>query len=413
MPAGVKLAFLVSVMLVLIVITMDMLNSDHHKKVSDVKKTTASDSVLNSGLFQIPRLQIPQTRSSGYILVIHYWEQVTSASRNLQNLQCWAARNQMTVVEPFVTGSYLGVRDPGKLRFSDIYDMNNWTMASNHTLASWDKFIKKAPRNLISVDIRYGATAEEQCNPGLPDFFRQNNFTLVRKVCVYSNRSFTVKELNEEIFGEHNSPSISTVLLNTWRGLGGSRLNLTDIGSCVRPGGEVRSHLYPSQRMIRDVERYVAKYLKTSDYLAVMVRMEKIRKSDLNMTGCFQQTLETWKKMVTDTGSNSTFLAADMGKFGSSTFRKYYIDHLQGQFQDFFKAIYGNSLTMKQWESTFVDVSGIANPVYVSVVQKTLAARAKCLLRVGGGSFQGHAVQLYLDSHGPEERCIYNVCMQS
>ena len=216
MPTGVKLAYLLScstAVLVVMIITINKFNFDQ-KKVSKIHNVeiTASDPLFISGIGR-----------SGYVLVVHYWEQVTCASRNLQNLQCWAARNRMTVVEPFIKGSYLGVSDPEKkflLRFSDIYDMNNWTLASNHTLASWSEFMKKAPRNLIHVGIRYGDAAEENCDLGLPDIFRRKGFTLVREACIHSNRNFTVKEFNKEIFGEHNSPSTSTVLLNTWRGMG-------------------------------------------------------------------------------------------------------------------------------------------------------------------------------------------------
>ena len=89
---------------------------------------------------------------------------MTSASKNLQHLQCWAGGLDIEVVEPFIVGSHLGVRDPLEnypLRFSDLYDMNIWTTASNHTLASWDSFIQKAPRNLIRVEIRWDETADK------------------------------------------------------------------------------------------------------------------------------------------------------------------------------------------------------------------------------------------------------------
>ena len=404
---------LVLLVLVLVVLVMIMVVTQYHKQQLLSYRFAEEQGTWNSGLHA---LHI----ENGYLLTEYYREQMTSASKNLQHLQCWAGGLDMEVVEPFIVGSHLGVRDPldnHLLKFSDIYDMNIWTTASNHTLASWDSFIQKAPRNLIRVEIRWDETADKVDSPNcnlpmkqssVPQYLQQQLFTLVRHVCIHP--PLNVRDFNERVFGEH-WPNMSTVLLNSWRGL--VSLGLHNIGSCVKSGPKVRSYMHTSQRAIKDTETYVAKYLKTSDYLAVMVRMEKVRKSNLDMTGCFQQTLETWKKMVTDTGSNSTFLAADMGRFGSSTFRKYYIDHLQGQFRDFFKTIYGNSLTMKQWESTFVDVSGIENPVYVSGVQKTLAARAKCLLLVGGGSFQGNAMQLYLDSHGPEERCTYSVCMPS
>ena len=79
---------------------------------------------------------------------------------------------------------------------------------------------------------------------------------------------------------------------------------LQDVPSCVKSATEIRPYMRTSQRAIKDAEKYATKYLRTSNYLAVMVRMEKVTRSDLNVTSSFQQTLETWKKMVTDTGSN-------------------------------------------------------------------------------------------------------------
>ena len=360
----------------------------------------------------------------GFALAENYWEQSTSASRNMQYLQCWAGKLNMSVVEPFITTTFTyPPPDRNPVKFSDIFDMEHWTnLSSNHSLVSWEAFLKRAPRNLIQVNIGYSKTGKvEAGDPGqyrqgcpvthrmenLVKFLTQHEFTVVRKICInFVYKSFSMDEFYAEVFGKYE-PSRSTVIFNQWRGIGAGSKRVRIVNSTC---SKVTAHFQMrySQRLVREAEKYALTYMKTTKYIAVMIRVEKIRNLQHNVTDCFHLTLEKWRTMVNDTGINSTFLAADVGKYGSGSF-KYFKDHLQGQFQDFFVGIYGKTLTIKQWESTFEDVSGTENPAYIAALQKTLAACSKCLLHVGGGSFQGNTVRLYMEEHAPEERCMYSV----
>ena len=58
-----------------------------------------------------------------------------------------------------------------------------------------------------------------------------------------------------------------------------------------------------SQRLVREAEKYALTYMKTTKYIAVMIRVEKIRQKH-NVTDCFHLTLEEWRTMVNDTGIN-------------------------------------------------------------------------------------------------------------
>lgn len=373
--------------------------------------------------------------TGGYILSHDYWEQLTSASRNMLSLQCWANRiASMAVVEPFLKKSYLQSpttqREASSLRFSDIYDINHWNSLSWRNryapLITWEEFLERAPRNLITVDIKYGAVHQlpltdkrlymQDCSiksywTSMASFLqKKHNFHVIRKICINfsHDKEFSFDEFRAEIFKDH-TPSTTTVLFNQWRGLGNKRIQVRDSG-CGKITANVEAE--PSKRVIEDAEKYIARYLGTYDYIAILARMEKVKMADgkeLKVTSCFQQTLKYWDKMAQ---KNVTFLSADVGRYGSDSLR-HAKDDLTGVFQEFFDAIYGSKWTVSQWERTFVSVSGLSDPGYIGMLQKVLASRAKCVLFVGGGSFQRSALHLYHKRHSVNNWCINSVtgCM--
>ena len=96
-------------------------------------------------------------------MVQRYWEQLTSVSRDMFTLQCWANKHKMLVVEPFLRASRLSFTCSNQdvktmSKFRDVYDFNYWNALSEK--ASF-MFIRRAPRNLIAVSIEYGAVQQE------------------------------------------------------------------------------------------------------------------------------------------------------------------------------------------------------------------------------------------------------------
>ena len=256
---------------------------------------------------------------------------------------------------------------------------------------------------------------EEHCSPqSIPlagYLTREFNFETVRKVCIKfaKDKDLTLEEFSQQIFGSYQ-PGNSTVVIDTWRGLGKFRGQVIGTG-CKEYTSKIHlDMLHPSQHMANVAERYVSSYL-SPDYVAVMVRMEKALHVNRNATHCFRQTLDMWRKMVRDSGSinTTTFLAADMGRFGSSTYTRATRNKLKKLFPRFFSEIYGHHAAVQEWEETFLAVSEVSSTAYVSVLQKVVAARGKCLLLVGGGSFQQHTLRLYLQGHSGEERCVHIV----
>lgn len=346
----------------------------------------------------------------------------------------------MSVVEPFVkkTDLYSTTEHKGAknlLKFSDVYDIDHWNAfsrkANSSPLVPWVDFIEKAPRNLITVNINYGATKrvpeqewtlyKEGCSHkaswnNLVQFLEQKHkFTVVRKICInFSHgKEFGPSEFYKEVFGS-NKPSNSTVLFGQWRGLSTRRVQVRGTG-CNAPKATVDAE--PSKMVLRDAERYRDQYLRTHDYVAIFARMEKAKqqkKQQGTVTNCFHETLESWRRMVSTTEINTTFLSTDVGRLGSASF-KTAKDDFHGAFSEFFATIYGDKLTVDQWESNFESVSGVSHPGYIGILQKAIAAQANCVLFVGGGSFQRNALNLYRKKHAKEDWCIYVVedCTES
>jgi hypothetical protein len=371
-------------------------------------------------------LLTPVTR--GYVLAHDYWEQLTSGSRSLFSLQCWASGLNMSVVEPFVKKTDLysptGEQEVKNfLKFGDIYDLNYWNAlsqrASYSPLIPWEHFVKKAPRNLITVqlkyygaakqvptqDYRHGCRAKGSWNRLVQFLKQEHKFSIVRQICINlsHNEKFSPSEFYEKVFGI-NGPRNSTVLFGQWRGL--SRLRVRDSG-CEKPTAQL--DVEPSKRVLRDAQRYREQFLKTHNYVAIFARMEKAKQQKGQgqmVTNCFQETLESWRKMTSISGVNTTFLSADVGKYGSASF-KMANDNLNKAFSEFFATLYGNKTTVRQWEATFEMFSSMPHPGYIGNLQKAIASQAKCVLFAGGGSFQRHALHLYKRRHARKNWCIH------
>ena len=86
---------------------------------------------------------------------------------------------------------------------------------------------------------------------------------------------------------------------------------------------------------------------------------------------------------------------------GSKGYVKHHLvsNNLTETLSTFYQTIFSNSSSVEEWEKSFEDVAGINVPGYIASVQKLVVSRARCVLMVGGGSFQGYTFSLYTKSH--------------
>ena len=398
----------------------------------------------------------------GYVLADDYWEQQNSGCRNLQSLQCWAAKLNLRVVEPFIVNSVLRTlpssENSGWLRYRDMFDVDEWNRESrglnNSELVSWEEFTTKAHRSVITVEFKYAYSKDVQktqtqlkanpsqkidinCEPktGWPksnqmSFLGSYNFSIVRKVCLNFEygKYLTLTEFRDAVLGNYSQEKV-TIIFKQWRGLG--RILVKDSG-CGNTG--IQENMQPSKRLYNDGSKYVSTYLASDSskyslrptfsssessvsrhgYIAVMARLEKSKLSFHKRKGivpyCFEQTLNYTRRLVEDSGIDRVFLSIDIGRFGSNSFRNTGdSSDLQEEFQKFFKNFYRGQVTIAEWEQTFQDVSHMNDSGYIALLQKIVVTQAKCVIFVGGGAFQKHALNLYRSSHPKEEWCIHIV----
>ena len=360
---------------------------------------------------------------TGFVLAVHFWDQQTFSIGNILGLQGWAAWLGVHTVEPFLVGTKFGfpLGDPNAfhssgtvsyLKMSDVYDIDDWNVASSKVypkvspLMPWDYFLRTASKNVIYIEI----VLFRRCSLGQEiasynETLTVLGFNLLHAHCL-DIKSHTLSGVRAEIYGDL-SPHKVTVVFNVWRQLNISPL--TAIG-----GLNVRLPLKPSQKILNDAERYISKYLPPNGaYVGILVRSEwlimnrgYIEKRKQVLQDCLKSGVDWLHAIMNQTHLSSVFVGMDIGKYGSTTLKDLTQSYILELSENFLQTTYGTSeMNIANWEKTFQGMSQSEVPGYIAFLQKTIATRGKCLLLLGYGSFQNHALKVYVDQHQQSEHC--------
>ena len=428
---------------------------------ADSGQAMAQQKSSDQGGEMLANLQL--THTTGFVVALRIYEQQTMASGNLMQLQCWAKFLNLAVVKPFTKDSFFSTpldetKHSTMLTLDRTFDMEDW---SRHTaklgyapLVDWQYFVQKAPRNIIIVQIKYptlthvktvrskgmafphpplGEEYKEGCRfkmlsgGKVSQFLQARSFKIVRKVCFnfLTGDELSLKQFHSDILGDYK-PGEVTVIIDEWRGIKENQRVLIKDDIC-REEHAYREYLKPSQQLLTDAQVYsevflqdstVATKLPNKDYLAIIARYEMTgltrsmnREDDPNaiIPYCLQLTLQTMEEMQRKTGLTNTFLSIDIGKYGSSSFvQKHYYNHLQDM-ESFVTKVYRGKMDIRVWEKTFETVTETTDAGYIAMLQEMLVVKAKCIIFVGGGSFQRHAFHLYTELHPNKEDQCYKV----
>jgi hypothetical protein len=394
------------------------------------------------------------TLSQGYVLAVNYYEQQTMGLRNMMQLQCWAQSLKLKVVKPVMHDSFLRTpldssRQAQFLKFEDSFDLQDW---SQHTeklgyapLVEWSDFLVRAPRDVVLVLFEHPSVSmlksRQKSGQGLlhtpttlqftsgcsskwptaseSHFFKSNGFRVVHTACFnfFYGDQLSLDTFNQHILSGHNPASV-TVIMETWRGISSAqRVLLKDV---CQNTALVQEHLSLSSHLSQKADQYIHKYLGGSQYLAIMGRLEisqlTVHKKVPVVPFCLEETLSQWRDFKKEVHLERTFLAIDIGRYGSKKYRSGLEPGLETAFHKFFQTLFGTSLTIKVWEKRFELVAGNRDAGYIGLLQKVLVTRAQCVLFVGGGAFQRHALHLYKQLHpDPKDQCyrIVKKCTRS
>lgn len=393
----------------------------------------------------------PRTPGGGYVVVLRVYEQQTMASGNLLQLQCWASMLNMSLVTPFMKLSTIltplaEARHKTHLSLWDIFNKTHWhehTQAHGYLpLVGWEDWVKRAPRKLVIVQFKHPILSQvkekkkqgiEFPHPRSGDAYkkgcefkfisgktlsslRDKGFLVVRRVCFnfQNGDGFTFTEFRDHLFGTFNPGNVS-VIIDMWRGLNEpQRVLITD--KICREEHPFREQVQPSGGLIRDAQIYKEKFLGPDDYIAVITRFEMTglsrqhemsNDSHAEIPRCIEKTLSQLNQLRTDTGIENTFLSIDIGKYGSSSFsKKKYYHHLR-EMTEFVRKVHRGRMIMADTEHMLEHVSRTRDSGYIASLQQLIVTRAKCILFMGGGSFQRHALHMYQELHPHiEEQCI-------
>ena len=385
-------------------------------------------------------LKLPVETSGGFMVAFRFYEQQTQGLRNLLQFQCVANSYGLRVLEPFVTNSMFTVpfldflqHNPKEyLKLGDLIDMpllHKNTSALYPPISSWESFLETAPRNLIlnciryrnppeihvpkpGFNFRYGCTPKcyKKFNATLA-FLSKYGFKLVRKSCsnfVDYSGSVSVDEFGENIFGSHNSANV-TVVINEFRGLFGLyRLPLRSM--CGIDNKVPKTAVFPSARIMTDTDKYSQHVFQGHRYIGIVARVERIiLHLNYKIEQCVTEVNAILKQLKIEKRLSSSFLALDVGQFGSRGANQ---ANLLPKGMALFDAVYeGKNWTFEKWENTFSSIASSSNAAYVANLQRTVAAKADCLIMVGGGGFQGQTRNLYEIFHPQiSHQCVYKVC---
>ncbi len=380
-------------------------------------------------------------QTEGFMVALKFWEQQTCGLQNFCQLQCLANLFRMRTAEPFVidttyTLQPLPSSSSIETRLGNLIDMDVWNRNMSikyncRPVVSWETLIREAPRNLIIHCIQYRQISpktwefngsrngcSEKCykqfNSILP-LLHKSGFKTVQRSCsnvlnLDLHDTIALEEFRKNIFGEYD-PADVTVILNEFRGINfdlsspGMRLPLSLDSPCIH----INSPSIPNSQIIKDAEKYYRNKARNVT-VGILVRIEKIHVSNhFKFEECANQAVQIKDDLYSKRGLLNTYLAMDVGKYGTRSIAQY---RLRGKGQSLFNMLYEKEdLTFQEWEEMSTSIASSDNIAYVANVQRTIAAKAECLILIGGGSFQTQT-RIWYEKFHPESsnHCIFWVC---
>ena len=418
-----------------------------HRQLPSVKDDTLE--IDNNNIISSKR------RYGGFVLATSYYDQMTSATRRVFTLHGWAAMFNLTVVEPFIIRSKLGLNKYAALsfkterssksvpRFSDMLNINDWnrfieSQYGKGHMGLWEEFVKFAPRSIIYIVTQFPTTVDpspnstflfQSCPNRISDlkYLSTYNFTVLKAWCIVlsPNIKVSMDKFTSSVLQDQSIHNV-TIVFSMWKGNGFYPCNTTSIATyhIHELNHKIMARMVSySPGIMKSVDEYIRTFIGSKRYVAVMVRTQRalIEKDNLGLTRnasesisfCIQRTITKWKGLSQKERINATFLAMDVGEFGSYHYSKQSLvkQGMYAPINTFITTLLGKETTLESWEQSFVDVSPVLTPGIIAMVQKVLAAQSTCLILAGGGTYQHNTEALYISTHQKhnEHLCLEKV----
>ena len=385
-------------------------------------------------------------------MALKYNGQQGAGIQALISLQCWAASFHLpvAVLEPIMSGTdFISIPQQNNsfMRFSDLFDIEHFNQRSQSLgfvpIGTREDFATNAPTEVIYIRIQQSFSRKQATTPlkindseldgkhhcyeepqGTPKLSQlgRSDFCITRMIEVDYSYVTSTKHLQKFIYG-NRSPQDITIIFKFWSTpwLFRNRASKEDPNMCKDVGViSNKEQFIPSPRLLSDSINYEEQFLKSQNEVALMLRIEHMieyvdQHSKWTVNACLQEALKVTKGHL---HSGLPMITLDMGKFGSDAWtflakeRGVDADGLSKKSKAFLEKIYDGTLTFEEWEESFTKAArGVEHSGYIAALQRTLASRAKCLVLVGGGSFQTLALNDYFRIHpNKEDQCVHLVC---
>lgn len=377
---------------------------------------------------------------TGFVLAVHFWDQQTFSVLNILALQRWASWVGVHTLEPFLVktkfrlpfdepGAFHGGNVVSHMKLSDIYDLEDWNSESCklnfqvNPLMTWDHFLTHAVTDIVYIKLsrNWRTTNDDKCE--LKEVASYNNtltklgFKIVEARCVFlpMAKTITLPEFKVKVYGSKYLPQRTTVLFSEWSYSTIQHVIVEDNSHIIPDNTKLLLPLKPSKRVLSDAKRYMGKYLPSEGrYIGILVRTEWYLLSDYRqnreniLKTCLNKVIRWVDAAIEQTQLASVFVGMDIGNYGSTTLKDLSQDYVLNVGEHFLQATYNTmQMTIAKWEATFRDISESEEPAagYVAFLQKTIATLGKCLILIGSGSFQRHALHTYRQQHLPQDHC--------
>ena len=335
----------------------------------------------------------------GYVVAMNTHGQLVTGTSNLLDLQCWAARHNLIVVEPFLNHRHFLFTfiNPYPVTFKqlgDVFDRECWQEYSKAKKLSLtvtrDEFIREVShydKNVILVQMN--TSDKEPCifhwQKELGSVEHFDHLRIARSVCVSRNQQ-SVNGFDRIVFGD-TLPKNTLVVFSDWRGDAKMPLDC----------GDHRQYLCLSPRVLKDAEAYTQEYLGGfGGYNAVFAQPE-VKGDHSLLLDEMQIKLRDVKKR---TSLSRVFLAfGHEGHDPSSEEAEWFHQTVR----------YNGRLSFRDWEKSFEKISLTSNFGYNALMQVEIMAHARCIILVGHHTnLMQYTLSVYKKNH-PKQMCIETV----
>ena len=362
-------------------------------------------------------------------LSLDYWEQTGNALKNLFDLQCWAKSVGIDkVLQPSIwphsTSVFSFVVSKSALTFQDLFDIGSWNqMSLEHnfsTLVTKQYFLEHATREVVYVQFHTCLPLTSVATRPWYKYLYSTGFHVSRTACIdFRGKLMREKIFQEKIFG-HGRRNI-TVLFHIFRGVRGfkpqrvalmnSRCNncfgkyVNANFSTFKPPNityvplDSSYPILPSKRLSDYLDRFLSEQLAGSEYIAVMLRTEKLYQPVLTRAletrNCLKRIQSDWKAARESHNLSKTLLFSDIGKYGSLGWSNGHAKEFSKHIQNLLHV----EMSLDKVNAILEKMTGSRNSAQIAVLNRRLVARARCVVIVGGGAFQMQTAAMYSHYH--------------